>query len=140
MKANTGQTATEFVLVLPLLCGAMLGFILLILFCARAQLATYAGFMGSRVYGVWPEKIDGDVARTLALDKELKSLLQGPEELDCVSEDGVLKVHSVKSSPYLMNTLSRWEFRTETPIVIEPMTACDGEDNKIQSTEVLPCS
>ncbi len=140
MKQLKGQIATEFVLVLPWLCGALLGFILLILFCARAQLATYAGFMGSRVYGVWPENVDGDATRALVMDKELKGLLQDPDELNHVNDGGILKVRSAKSAPYLMNTLSVWEFETRTPVVIEPMTACDGEDNQIGAAEVMPCS
>lgn len=136
MKNDRGQTSTEFVLVLPWLCGALLGFILLVLFCARAQLAAYAGFMGSRVYGVWP---DGS-AREGAMNGLLTGVLQRPDELNYVGEEGMLKVHSAKLAPYVMNNLSIWEFETKTPIVIEPMTSCEDEDNKILAAEDRPCS
>lgn len=141
MKTNTGQIATEFVLVLPWLCGALLGFILLILFCVRAQLATYAGFMGSRVYGVWPEQVSGEPYREEMLLAQLNGILQSPEWLQYERIADSLVVESTKMPPFdMMNVISLWDFRTETPVVIEPMTACDGEDNKIQSAEVQPCS
>ncbi len=66
---NKGQSATEFILVLPWLCAALLAVVILVELCMKAQLSTYTGFMANRVYGVWPENFRDDM-----VNRELRAL------------------------------------------------------------------
>lgn len=139
MKNTKGQIATEFVLVLPWLCAALLIFVMFIIFCARAQLAVYAGYMAGRVYGVWPETIpQGNQGREDMVRNELEGLLP-KSDIEFKNVGNELEVTSKITAPLRFGILNEWNFITRVPVVIEPMYACVGEDNALPTAVQEDC-
>ncbi len=131
---NKGQSAAEFMLVFPFLCAALIGCIVFVIFCWRAELASYATFMTTRVYNVWPQDYKYSIARA-----ELVGLLRDPSA-DIIVNGGVLEVTSTFRSPFRFNSyLNNLKFKTKTAVALEPSLTCVEDDNGIPNTKTEAC-
>lgn len=133
-----GQSATEFVLVLPWICLALIIFVAFTLYMFRVHLANYTGFMAARAYSVWPEEV-----RISAALAEAKTLLKGMS-VDVDIKDEMLNVRSKMPSPFGIFSDGEivgktWRFETNTQVVSEPSYFCSEDDNGLLTGRPEAC-
>lgn len=126
---NRGMMVAEFVLVIPWFCALLVAFMGFLIFYVHSQQAIYAGFMAGRVYEVWPEKVPGtNFGRDDVVNLQLKSVFPGVSADYKVDDEG-LKV----------DFNDRWNLSFRRSLIVEPMSVCEEEDNKLPTAEAIKC-
>lgn len=141
---NKGQTATEFVMMLPWVLAFLFAFILFIVFCVRLSLFNYASFMASRVDRVWPEGSANSNSDSQVMLEVFGLMPNSGNEWTRGVTNSNLRVFG--TAPFFLTGFGNfgflWDISATVPTVSEPSKVCAGidtEDNPHVLMEAESC-